>query len=417
MRRSPDSIRGKPTDALRFADRALASLEDADPDVYELADTRLLLARALVSSHHDEARARLLAEEARNAFAKLHDQSHLDEASALLAPSGDLHRRRLGTGGDDGRCAGARLSHASVRPSLRHPSAALLLVAACENVPDAHPAAPTATNTTGYAYPPPPGYGYPPPGYNYPPPGYQTAAADAVSERTPRRRRRRRRTPRRPAPAPAPAPTPAPPPAPSRRHAPARPRPPGARSSLRPGPLALPCQSDAHCGTHNATRSTATASSRARAPTTARGTTASWACACPARHTERALSPSRGDSSCGHATTTIQVEVARSPTSPSDARAAASNQAPAASPAGSRIVRRLPRCCGSRAGSKSAVDENSTRAPSVPSIRRHASIAAGRTASPYRRTIATSAGRLSPPATAPVRTAVHAACAGTRPAA
>ena len=47
-------------------------------------------------------------------------------------------------------------------------SAALVLVAACENVPDAHPAAPTATNTTGYAYPPPQGYA-PPPYGSYPP--------------------------------------------------------------------------------------------------------------------------------------------------------------------------------------------------------------------------------------------------------
>jgi tetratricopeptide (TPR) repeat protein len=76
--------RRKPADAVRLADRALESLEDADPDVYELADTRLLLARALVASAHDEARARSLAEAARDAFAKLHDQSHLDEASALL---------------------------------------------------------------------------------------------------------------------------------------------------------------------------------------------------------------------------------------------------------------------------------------------------------------------------------------------
>jgi tetratricopeptide (TPR) repeat protein len=61
----------KPTDALPLAERALASLEDAEPEVYELADMRLLLARALVSSGRDEARARLLAEQARDAFAKL----------------------------------------------------------------------------------------------------------------------------------------------------------------------------------------------------------------------------------------------------------------------------------------------------------------------------------------------------------
>jgi tetratricopeptide (TPR) repeat protein len=76
---------GKAIHAFRLADRALELLKEADPEVYELADTRLLLARALVSSARDEARARSLAVEARDAFAKLHDQSHLDEASTLLS--------------------------------------------------------------------------------------------------------------------------------------------------------------------------------------------------------------------------------------------------------------------------------------------------------------------------------------------
>jgi hypothetical protein len=131
-------------------------------------------------------------------------------------------------------------------------------VAACQNMPDAHPAAaPTATAPQyGYGYPPPQqpyGYppGYPPPaGYpaqqpppGYPPPGYP--AATAYPTYAP------------PAPAPAPAPVPvAPPPAPA--PAPTAPPPgpapaptpaPTPSSSLSaPGPLATPCQSDAQCG-------------------------------------------------------------------------------------------------------------------------------------------------------------------------
>ncbi len=125
-------------------------------------------------------------------------------------------------------------------------------IAACNNIPDAHPTtAPTATAPPQYGYYPPPQqpYGYPaqqpPPGY--PPPGYPTATAYPTY------------APPAPAPAPAPAPTyappaPAPAPAPTAPPAPApAPTPaPTASSSLSvPGPLALPCQSDAQCGLHH----------------------------------------------------------------------------------------------------------------------------------------------------------------------
>jgi hypothetical protein len=53
--------------------------------VYDRATARLVLARALTQAKRDFGRARLLAEQARDGFAKLHDQPRLEEASAVLA--------------------------------------------------------------------------------------------------------------------------------------------------------------------------------------------------------------------------------------------------------------------------------------------------------------------------------------------
>ena len=98
---------------------------------------------------------------------------------------------------------------------------AILVMACGGGAASTQPGAPTATAPYG-AYPPPnysPGYGQPPPGYaTAPPPAYPPPAY--------------------PPPGPAPAPAPAPGPATS------------AQLST-PGPLALPCQSDATCGLHH----------------------------------------------------------------------------------------------------------------------------------------------------------------------
>ncbi len=71
--------------ALPLAERALALLEGGEPRVYELAETRLLLARLLKVARRDRNRARSLAELARDAFARLGDKRLADQASALVA--------------------------------------------------------------------------------------------------------------------------------------------------------------------------------------------------------------------------------------------------------------------------------------------------------------------------------------------
>jgi tetratricopeptide (TPR) repeat protein len=76
---------GKAAAAAPLAQRALTLLESGEPHVYELADVRLLLARALKVRGRERDRARGLAEQARDGFAKLRDQARVEEANALLA--------------------------------------------------------------------------------------------------------------------------------------------------------------------------------------------------------------------------------------------------------------------------------------------------------------------------------------------
>jgi tetratricopeptide (TPR) repeat protein len=76
---------GKASAAVPLAERAVGLLESGEPHVYELADVRLLLARALKGQRRERARARVLAEQARDGFTKLHEDARVEEASALLA--------------------------------------------------------------------------------------------------------------------------------------------------------------------------------------------------------------------------------------------------------------------------------------------------------------------------------------------
>jgi tetratricopeptide (TPR) repeat protein/tRNA A-37 threonylcarbamoyl transferase component Bud32 len=69
--------------ALPMAERALSLLEGGEPHLYELADARLLLARVLKARTRERGRALTLAEQARDAFARLRDQRLTDEASEL----------------------------------------------------------------------------------------------------------------------------------------------------------------------------------------------------------------------------------------------------------------------------------------------------------------------------------------------
>jgi tetratricopeptide (TPR) repeat protein len=76
--------RGNGGKALAIAERALASLEKGQPTIYALADTRLVVARALRARHDDAARVRALAGQARDAFALLGDHKRQSEAVTLL---------------------------------------------------------------------------------------------------------------------------------------------------------------------------------------------------------------------------------------------------------------------------------------------------------------------------------------------
>jgi tetratricopeptide (TPR) repeat protein len=80
--------RGNSLKALAIAERALAFVEKGQPTIYALADTRLLVARALRARRDDVARTRTLAGQARDAFAMLGDQKRLSEAVALLDETG-----------------------------------------------------------------------------------------------------------------------------------------------------------------------------------------------------------------------------------------------------------------------------------------------------------------------------------------
>jgi hypothetical protein len=77
--------RKNPDAALAAAERALPLLESADAEPWSLADARLTIARGLELRRRDQDRARALADQARAAFAKLHDQAGAQQADALLA--------------------------------------------------------------------------------------------------------------------------------------------------------------------------------------------------------------------------------------------------------------------------------------------------------------------------------------------
>jgi tetratricopeptide (TPR) repeat protein len=74
---------GKARAALPLAERALALFERGEPRVHELAEVRLLVAGLLRASGHDRDRAHALAEQARAAFTRVHDQKLAGEAAAL----------------------------------------------------------------------------------------------------------------------------------------------------------------------------------------------------------------------------------------------------------------------------------------------------------------------------------------------
>ena len=81
--------RRKAEDALPLAEEALSMQARGAPFVHEVADMRLLVARALTLNGRDPARARQLAESAQEGFSKVHDQPCFDEAATLLR---DLRR-------------------------------------------------------------------------------------------------------------------------------------------------------------------------------------------------------------------------------------------------------------------------------------------------------------------------------------
>ena len=76
--------RGKNSDALPLAERALTIGQSGVAPLYDLSSARFALARALARGKRDAGRAHTLAEQARDGFAKLEDQPRIDEASALL---------------------------------------------------------------------------------------------------------------------------------------------------------------------------------------------------------------------------------------------------------------------------------------------------------------------------------------------
>jgi tetratricopeptide (TPR) repeat protein/predicted Ser/Thr protein kinase len=72
-------------DAVALAERALAAFQqEGDAETYALARAKLVLAHALELGHGDTARARALAAQAREGFAKLGDRGRMDEATALM---------------------------------------------------------------------------------------------------------------------------------------------------------------------------------------------------------------------------------------------------------------------------------------------------------------------------------------------
>jgi tetratricopeptide (TPR) repeat protein len=77
--------RRQPAEALPHAEQALSLAEKGASLLYDLSGARLVLARALAMGTSTAARARSLAEAARDGFATLHDDARTDEASAFLA--------------------------------------------------------------------------------------------------------------------------------------------------------------------------------------------------------------------------------------------------------------------------------------------------------------------------------------------
>jgi tetratricopeptide (TPR) repeat protein len=71
--------------ALEIAERGLGQLQAGDADSWSLADARVTVARALELVGGDSGRARALADEAREQFAKVHDDARAVDAAALLA--------------------------------------------------------------------------------------------------------------------------------------------------------------------------------------------------------------------------------------------------------------------------------------------------------------------------------------------
>jgi tetratricopeptide (TPR) repeat protein len=72
-------------EALSLAEGALSRVQQRTTRLYSLAGARLRVARVLVLRHEDPARARSLAERAREGFEQLHDERRLAEVGALLA--------------------------------------------------------------------------------------------------------------------------------------------------------------------------------------------------------------------------------------------------------------------------------------------------------------------------------------------
>jgi tetratricopeptide (TPR) repeat protein len=91
--------RGRPGEALPLAERALALVPGAGMTyLYDLSSARLVLARALIEKKSDLPRARTLGEQARDGFARLHDQPRIDEASALMGPAAQARQEGEASG-------------------------------------------------------------------------------------------------------------------------------------------------------------------------------------------------------------------------------------------------------------------------------------------------------------------------------
>ena len=75
---------GNPTSALAPLERALTIRQTAEPDPTKRADTEFNLARALWASHRDRPRARVLAERAKDGYARATARPKLIEVDQWL---------------------------------------------------------------------------------------------------------------------------------------------------------------------------------------------------------------------------------------------------------------------------------------------------------------------------------------------